>query len=111
MPDFNSEHEDKESLPGFTVTTTTRGTGQYQSGTVVESKGSIIGGLLGAACGVFLLVLSIMGCGSLAGTKNPLLMLIAIVWGFINLIGFVAFPIIGCYLGYTSVFATKRQTF
>jgi hypothetical protein len=111
MPDFFSQHEDKESLPGFTVTTTTRETGQHQPGTVVESKGSIIGGLLGAVGGWFVLVLSIMGCGSLIGTKNPLLMLVGIVWSILNLIGFVACPIIGFSLGYNFMFTTKRQTF
>lgn len=76
-----------------------------------ERKYSAVGGAIGSLLGILVLGVSVICWQGLIGTKNPLLMIVAIIWGLVNLIGIVGFPLLGFAIGYGHFFTVTRTTF
>lgn len=78
---------------------------------VVESKFSTVGAVLGFFLGVAAAGLLLKVWLPLVGTKNPLLMILALMCGIINLIGIFVFPVLGAGLGAKYFFTVTRTSF
>jgi len=59
-------------------------------------------GIAGAAIGLVIVAISFALWTGLVGTKHPLLMLVALIWGIANFIGLIAAPIVGFFIGSSS---------